>query len=75
MKLSGSNVKKFLIFSQRKTFLYFGKRKPRKNSLYFRKRNFLIFQEITFRAQKLKKAHSEKVSYISENGTFLPKKA
>ena len=25
--------------------LYFWKPKPRKNSLYFRKRNFLIFQE------------------------------
>ena len=28
-----------------KNFLYFVKRKPRKKSLYFRKRNFLIFQE------------------------------
>ena len=33
-------------------FLYFRKQKPKKNSLYFRKQNFLIFQEVTFRAWK-----------------------
>ena len=37
--------KKFLTFIKRKLFLYFGKPKTENNSLYFRKRNFLIFQE------------------------------
>ena len=32
----------------------------------------LIFQKVTFRAQKMKKTHSEKTSYISRNGTFQP---
>ena len=36
------------------TFLYFGKRKPRKNSLYSRKRKFLIFQEELPKPQKPK---------------------
>ena len=31
-------------------------------------KNLLIFQEGTLRAQKIKKTHSEKTSYISENG-------
>ena len=30
------------------TFLYFGKRKLRKKSLYFKERDFYIFQEVTF---------------------------
>ena len=51
--------------------------------LYFEKRDFLIFlemelyslknktfQEVTLQAQKIKKKHSEKISYISGNGIF-----
>ena len=45
MELSGSNIKKFVIFSQKKSFLIFRELETTKNSLYFRKRNFLIFQE------------------------------
>ena len=30
----------------------------------------LIFQEVTFRDRKMKKTRSEKMSYISGNGTF-----
>ena len=45
MELSGSNTKKFLIFSQKKAFLIFWETETLKNSLYFRKENFLIFQE------------------------------
>ena len=37
MELSSSSIKKFLIFSQKKTFLYIGKR------------NFLIFQAQAFK--------------------------
>ena len=38
-------LKNFLNFLKGKFFLYFKTRNPRKNSLYFRKRNFLTFQE------------------------------
>ena len=48
-------LKIFLYFLKRKLFLYFGKMKLLKFFLYFRKRNFLIFQEVTFHAQKMKK--------------------
>ena len=43
-----------LYFLKRKLFLYFGKRKNRTNFLYLRKRNVLIFQEVTFRTRKIK---------------------
>ena len=66
MELSSSNIKKFLIFFQNKTFLIFremqlsyilGNGNPDKISrngtfLYFRK--FLIFHEVTFQACKVK---------------------
>ena len=39
-------MKNFLYFFKRKLFLYFGKRRSQKDSLYFRKWKFLIFQEI-----------------------------
>ena len=82
MELSSSNIKKFLIFSQKKTFLIFRETETPKKSFYFRKWNFLLFQETgtpektsyipgsNFPSFKNKKIHSEKVSYISGNGTF-----
>ena len=42
---NGNFENKLLYFVKRKLFLYFRQRKPRKKSLYFRKRNFLIFRE------------------------------
>ena len=45
MELSSSNIKKFLIFSQKKAFLTFWETETPKNSLCYRKQNFLIFQE------------------------------
>ena len=72
----------FLYFLKRKLFLYFWKWKPWKNPpyisgsetfLYFRKHKLLksyIFVNGTFRAGKIKKAHSEKMPYISGNRTF-----
>ena len=55
MEHSDSNIKKIsYIFSKKKAFLIFGKQKPRKNYLYFRKRNSLIFQEI--KLSELKKS-------------------
>ena len=57
---------------KRKLFLYFGKRKPRKKSLCFtkRKRNLLIFEEVTFRARKVKRIYSQKAAYILGNEIF-----
>ena len=34
-------------------------------------KELLIFQKKTFRAQKIKKTYSEKISYIFGNGNFL----
>ena len=62
--------KKFLVFPDVELLA------PRlKHFLYFWKSNFLVlyfflFQEVTLQAQKIKKNHSEKMSYISGNGTF-----
>ena len=35
-------------------------------------KKLLIFQEVTFQDRKIKNTHSENVSYILANGTFLP---
>ena len=43
MELSAHKIKKFLIFPQKKIYLIFWETKIPKNSLYFRKQNFLIF--------------------------------
>ena len=52
------NPKKPLIFSQKKLFLYFGKRKPRKTFLYFLKKSFSYISG---------NGNPEKIIYISEN--------
>ena len=41
-------LRNLILFLKRKLFLYFGKRKPQKNYLYFRKWNFLIIQETSY---------------------------
>ena len=73
---NSSNIKKFLLFSQKEAFLIFRETETSKKFLifqgkelfsYFRK--LLIFQEATPRARKMKKALSEKTSYISGNAT------
>ena len=50
------NPEKTFYVSGSRPFLYFMKQKPLKSFLNFRKRNFLSF--------KIKRTHSEKVSYI-----------
>ena len=55
-------LEKVHIFSRKIFFLYFGK-------LNFLKK-FIIFQEGTFRAWKIKKAYSENNFYFLGNGTF-----
>ena len=63
----------FLYFLKRKLFIYSGKRKPRKNSLYSKKRNFLIFQEIAFQAWKKKKNPLWRNFLYFGEGNFQPR--
>ena len=76
-ELSSSNIKKFLIFSQKKAFLYFGKQKLRKISYISENGNpkkFLIFKEVTFQARKMKKNPTVKRCLIfREMELFSPK--
>ena len=52
--ISGNrNPEKIPYISQKRAFLIFSKTETPKISLYFRKQNFLIFQEVTFRARKV----------------------
>ena len=72
MGFSGPNINKFLYFLNRKILLHFGKPTSRKNVLIFQEtetsyisgnrhpKKLLIFQEVTFRAQKNKKTYYEK---------------
>ena len=82
MELSCPTVKKVLIFSRKKRFLYFGKRNFSKNNiLYFRKelselkkfkkptlKKFLMFREMQLSSPKLKKL------LIFQEGTSVQKK-
>ena len=65
MELFSPKIKNYLIFSQKKKkfFLYFGKQ----NFIALRLKNF--WREL-FEFKKFLKKHSEKISYISRNGTF-----
>ena len=56
MKMSSSNIKKFLMFQETELSFISGKGNPKK---------LLIFQEVTFQARK--KIHPEKISYNSGN--------
>ena len=70
MKLSSSNIKKFLIFSQKKTFLTFRKTEAPKKFFILQERELSYISgngnpkktsyidEETFRAQKVKRTHS-----------------
>ena len=60
-------LKDFLYFLKRKPSLNFRKKKLQKKSLCFGKRNFFIFQEVTFHAPKIKRTHSGKIELSSPN--------
>ena len=47
---------------------------PEKKSLSFRKRNFFIFQEVTFQAQKIKKTTLKKILISWEMEIYSTKK-
>ena len=76
-ELSSSNIKKILIFSQKKAFLYFGKQKPRKISYISENGNpkkFLIFEEVTFQAREMKKKPLLKdVLYFGKRNFLVPR--
>ena len=64
MELSSIKIKKVLMFSQKKLFLYFGKWN------FFKK---LIFQEGTFRVQKIKEPTLKKFIIFREMELSSPK--
>ena len=85
MELSSSNIKKFLIFSQKKAFLIFreielsyisGNGNTEKipyisgNGIFFYLRKLLIFQEVTLRVRKVKRTTLKKFLSFQRNGTF-----
>ena len=69
MELSSSNIKKFLIFPQNFSYIS-GNRNPKKvlyilgNGTFSYSRKRLMFQEVTFRARKVKKNLSLKIFFI-----------
>ena len=82
IKVSGSNIKKVVIFSQKGAFLIFKETETLKKLFAFQKcelsyilgngnlKKLLLFQEVTFQARKMRKTHFEKSFYISGNETF-----
>ena len=66
--------KKFLTFSQKKDFLIFWKTENPKKLFIVQEvetlKKLFISQEVTFRSRNIRKTHSEKMSYISGNGSF-----
>ena len=74
MKLSSSNIKKFMIFSQKKAFLRFRETKTLNKFLMFQKKETLknlYISESNFLDSRNEKTHSEKTSYILRNEPFL----
>ena len=72
IKVSGSNIKKVVIFSQKGAFLIFKETETLKKLFAFQKcelsyilgngnlKKLLLFQEVTFQARKMRKTHFEK---------------
>ena len=57
MKLSGSNIKKFLIFSQKKAFLIFRITETRKKFLMFQETELSYISENNFLSPKNEKTY------------------
>ena len=72
MELFGSNIKKFFIFSLKKTFVVFRGMGPFHISGNGNPKKFLIIQEVIFRARKVKKNPLLSCFFIPKNGTFYP---
>ena len=80
---SSPNIKKCLIYCQQKAFLIFlemetshppkkkNKNKNKRRSLYFRKQNFLVFQEKNFQARKMKNKKKKKKEMFFLSGTLF----
>ena len=68
MELSGSGIKNFLIFLQKKVIFIFWETETPKKFLVFQEKETSYISESNFPSSK--KKHSEKTSYILGNGTF-----
>ena len=74
-ELSSSNIKKNLVFSQKKAFLISREMETPKKIPYISRnvspKKMLIFQEVIFRARKMKKFHSEKTATLFYSQVFF----
>ena len=70
MELSGSNIKKCLIFSQKKACFIFREVEIPKKILIFHVTQLSYISGSNFLSSKNKKTHSGKTSYTSGNGSF-----
>ena len=73
MELSGSNVKKFLIFSQKNAFLIFKESELSYISGNGNPKKLLIFQEVTVHARKMKRTTIKKFLIFQEKELSNPK--
>ena len=77
MKLYSSNIKKFLIFSQKKAFLIFQKTEPPKKILLFWEteilKSVLYFRKYNFPSSKNKKRTLKKILVFREMELSSPK--
>ena len=67
MELSGSIIKKFLIFSQNNYFLIFQLTELSYISGNGNPKKLFMFQEVTFQVKKIKTMNPEKIYYILGN--------
>ena len=68
MELSGSGIKNFLIFLQKKVIFIFWETETPKKFLVFQETELFYISGSNFPSSK--KKHSEKTSYILGNGPF-----
>ena len=81
MEFSSSNIRKFLIFYQKKGFLLFQETETPKQNFSIvqmemgngHPKKFLIFQEVTFRTRKMKKPTLKKLLTFREMELSSPK--
>ena len=74
MELSNSNIKRFLIFSQKKSVLIFQKMEnPKRNSLHFLKRKLFLYFAKWKPEKRFLIFQKTKLSYISGSNFPSPK--
>ena len=70
MELFNFNIKRFLIFSQKKAFLIFRESETQQKFFVFQETKLSYILERNFRFWKNKRIHSEKNFLCLGNGTF-----